>query len=429
MSRFVTFAHLSSARVVRVVRDGSSPASKGPDMNRSDTSRAERSASRASYGGWGIPPRALLRWRGFCLPGAFSLGVSLVGLVFIGSGLLSGALGCRASDDTLVYGALEPAAPAPGVGSLSVPLVTPDSALYRLRQAVFEVERSGAVVLTLDSEANPDADALTGELDPGQYQVRLNPGWALEQLDSEGAASPVRAALISPNPVGFGVRDGRVTTVAFTFTTSAGVVQLGAGGVSVRLGVMDPASLGSCDIVNQAGCADGQHCLIGSPDGKTFCATVGELPLGAACSSEQCVFGAQCLGLDAAAPERTTCTALCNPLSPSFGCDCRGLLLGDDVGVCGPPPPGTCDLLDPASCPAGQACQYPGGSFGVCGTAGRLGEGESCFGEECQAGLDCFGDEPNLGFTGTCYRFCDVQAPSCEFCFEVETGSVGRCFL
>jgi hypothetical protein len=343
--------------------------------------------------------------------------------------LVAAGLGCRASDDTRVDGSLEPLAPElSAAGSLTVPLITPDAAPYRLRRAVFDVERSGASVLSLDSEADPDADALTAELDPGQYQMRLNDGWSLEQLDAEGA-SPVRAALISTNPVGFGVRDGRVTTVAFTFTTSGGVVTFGAGAVSVRLGVMDPSALGSCDVLNQAGCAEGQHCLLGNADGKTFCATPGQLPVGAPCSSEQCVFGAQCLGLNVAAPELTTCSALCNPLSPPFGCDCRGLGAGDDVGVCGPPPPGTCDLLDSASCPDGLTCQYPGGSFGTCGTPGNAGEGESCFGEECTAGLDCFGDDPSLGFTGTCYRFCDVQAPDCEFCFEVDTGSVGRCFL
>jgi hypothetical protein len=345
--------------------------------------------------------------------------------------LVSAGAGCGASDDTRVAVALEPAA-APegaGTGSLAVPLVTPDAALYRLRRAVFDVERSGVLLLSLDSETNPDADALTAELDPGQYQIRLNDGWSLEQLGAEGSASPVRAALISPNPVSFGVRDGRVTSVAFTFTTSAGLVTFGEGAVSIRLGVADPASLAPCDVANQAGCLDGQHCLLGNADGKTFCATVGQLPVGAPCSSEQCVFGAQCLGTDVAAPELTTCSALCNPLSPSFGCDCRGLGVGDDVGVCGPPPPGSCDLLDPASCPDGQACQFPGGSFGACGTPGSVGEGESCFGEECLAGLDCFGDDPNLGFSGTCYRFCDVAAPDCEFCFEVDTGSVGRCFL
>ncbi|HTV24536.1 MAG TPA: hypothetical protein VMG12_37855 [Polyangiaceae bacterium] len=343
------------------------------------------------------------------------------------------AIGCDGADDTRVVGALEPGAAAPasseGTGSLSLPLVTPDAASFRLRGAVFEIERSGVVLASLESDAHPDAEALTAELDPGQYQVRLLDGWSLEELGSAGGATPVRAALVSPNPASFGVRNGRVTTVAFTFTTSSGVVTFGEGAVSVRLGVMDPASLGSCDIVNQAGCPEGQHCLLADAGGKTFCATPGGLPVGAPCSAEQCVFGAQCLGLDLAEPEATTCTALCNPASPGFGCDCRGLGAGDEIGVCGPPPAGTCDLLDLASCPDGLACQFPGGSFGVCGVPGSIGEGASCFGEECEAGLDCFGDDPAFGVAGVCYRFCDVQAPACEFCFEVDTGSVGRCFL
>jgi hypothetical protein len=320
------------------------------------------------------------------------------------AGLIAAALGCHASDETRVHGALGPAASrgeASATGSLAVPLVTPDAAPYRLRTAVFDVQRSGVLVVSLDSEASPDARALTAELDPGQYEIRLNDGWSLERLDAQAVASPVRGALISPNPVGFGVRDGRVTSVAFTFTTSAGLVTFGKGAVSVRLGVTDPSTLSGCDVVNQAGCAEGQHCLLGDADGKTFCATPGELPPGAPCGSEQCVLGAQCLALDIAAPEETTCTALCNPLAPPFGCDCRGLGAADDIGICGPPPPGP----------------------------GSATEGESCFGEECQAGLDCFGDDAELGFTGTCYRFCDVQAPECEFCFEVDTGSVGRCFL
>ena len=239
----------------------------------------------------------------------------------------------------------------------------------------------------------------------------------------------MRAALISQNPAGFAIRNDRVTTVAFTFTTSGGVVTFGEGAVSVRLGVADPASLGSCDVASQTGCLDGQHCLIGDAAGKTFCATPGQLAVGEPCSSEQCVFAAQCLAVDPSAPARTTCTRLCNPLSSPFGCDCQGLSLGDEVGVCGPPPASACDLLDPSSCPGGLACQYPGGSFGTCGTAGSSPEGSPCFGEECEAGLDCFGDDAELGFTGTCYRFCDIQAPDCEFCFDVGTGAVGRCFL
>jgi hypothetical protein len=340
--------------------------------------------------------------------------------------------GCRSGDDTLLRGpAIEAAAPleTEGYGSLLLPLVTPDAVKYRLRNAVFDVQRSGVSVISLSSEVNPDAEQLTAQLNPGAYQIQLGDGWVLERLVADGGADPVRAALISANPATIAVRNDRVTTVAFTFTTASGTVTFGEGAVSVRLGVADPGSLGSCDVGSQSGCDGGQHCLFSGDGSQTFCATPGQLEVGAACSSEQCVFGAQCLSLDPSAPEASTCTELCNPAFPPFGCDCRGLSVGDDVGVCGPPPATACDLLSATGCPEGQACQYPGGSFGTCGTPGAGSEGSSCFGEECAAGLDCYGDDPEFGFSGTCYRFCDVQAPDCEFCFDVGTGSVGRCFF
>lgn len=315
------------------------------------------------------------------------------------------------------------------VGSLSLPLVTPDTGRFRLRNALFNITRSGAPVVTLDSEVDPDAEALTTDLNPGQYVIDLADGWSLEELLPDGTATPVRAALITPNPASFSVRNERTTVVAYTFTTANGQVTFGEGAVSVRLGVADPASLGSCDIANQSGCLAGQHCILGSAEGDTFCATPGDLPVGAPCSSEQCVFGAQCLALDLSAPGDSTCTQLCNPAFPPFGCDCRGLSFSEDVGVCGPPPAGSCDLLDSSSCGEGLACQFQGGSFGVCGTPGDLGQGSSCFGEECQAGMECFGDDPEFGFSGTCLLFCDLQAPACEFCFDVGTGNAGRCFF
>lgn len=336
------------------------------------------------------------------------------------------------SDDAVVIngrGDVAAASELQGLGTVRLPLVTPDLQKFRLRNATFEIARSGAPVLSLDSEVDPDAQALTADLDPGQYRITLPDGWSLERLEAGGGASPVRAALISPNPADFTIRNERVTTVAFTFTTPTGVVTFGEGSVSVRLGVADPASLASCDVANQSGCPGGQHCLLADAAGGTFCATPGSLEVGAACDSDQCVFGAQCLGLDPAAPGESACTALCNPLSPRFGCDCRGLSFADDAGVCGPPPPGSCDLLTQSGCAEGQACQFPVGSFGVCGAPGSLPEGSSCFGEVCAAGLDCLGDDPVFGFSGTCFRFCDLSAPACEFCFDVGTGGVGRCFL
>ena len=73
--------------------------------------------------------------------------------------------GCRATDETAVAGVAEarlaPSEAAQEIGSLYLPLVTPDAVKYRLRSAVFAVERAGVTIASLDSELEPDAQALT----------------------------------------------------------------------------------------------------------------------------------------------------------------------------------------------------------------------------------------------------------------------------
>jgi hypothetical protein len=310
-------------------------------------------------------------------------------------------------------------------GSLVLPLVTTDPGKFRLRDAVFEISRASNSVVTLESETEPDAESLSAELNPGRYTIELADGWTLEELMPDGGAVMVRAALVSPNPATFRVRNERATTVAFTFTTTSGEVTFGEGTVNVRLGVADQGSLGSCDVSSGAGCSEGQHCILANADGDAICVTPGDVPVGEACSSEQCELGSQCLAIESAEP---VCTQLCNPEFPPFGCDCLGLSFGDDIGVCGPPPAGACDPLDVESCEEGLACQL-GGGFGVCGMAGELGEGEGCFEETCQAGLECVGDDAMSGQSGTCLSFCDLRDPECEFCFDVGTGHIGRCFF
>lgn len=351
-------------------------------------------------------------------------------------GQLSGALGCMlvalgacGSDDAVII--TVPGAEAEvALGSVELPLVTPDSGLHRLRNAVFDIESiAGVPVATLDSELDPDATSLRAELAQGSYRVALRSGWALERLSADGSAERVHAALVSSNPAVVSIRNDRVTQLVFTFTTSTGTVVFGSGTVSIGAAFVEPTSLGSCELVTQIGCNSGQTCLMGDDAGKTFCATAGELEVGAACDSEQCVIGAQCLAVDPAAPSQRECARLCNPDAPIFGCNCLGLAFDEGVGICGPPPANACDLLTQTGCAEGEACQLPGGSFGVCGPPGTVPEGGTCFGEECEAGLDCSGDDANSGIAGTCLRFCDLAAPTCEFCFDVGTAPLGRCFV
>src|SRR5262245_50935813 len=55
---------------------------------------------------------------------------------------------------------------------------------YRLRQALFHID--GPNTLVLDSDAQPDATALTATLDAGSYTATLQSGWFLERVAADG---------------------------------------------------------------------------------------------------------------------------------------------------------------------------------------------------------------------------------------------------
>src|SRR6478735_1616419 len=103
------------------------------------------------------------------------------------------------------------------VGTLTLGLATTSQGrTYRLRQASFDV--SGPTHAVLDGEHDPDATALTTQLEPGSYQISLNGPWVLERLDATG---PVRltASLISDNPLPAEVSSNVTSHVTFRFAT------------------------------------------------------------------------------------------------------------------------------------------------------------------------------------------------------------------
>ncbi|HTV21049.1 MAG TPA: hypothetical protein VMG12_20330 [Polyangiaceae bacterium] len=235
--------------------------------------------------------------------------------------------GCSANDAAT----LAPADRASG--QIHLPLVTPDDGAFRLRQASFTIDDSaGNLVLTLDSDADPDATSLDAELGQAAYSIELLDGWSLEQLAEDGSSTAVAAALLTTNPTDFEIHDGGVTNILYQFATNSGVVSFGAGTLDIGVDVTTQAGLPGCDLLDRNSCPSGQSCLLRDGSGETFCADSGSLPIGSPCSSDQCVAGSQCLAIEGST-ERV-CTRFCNPAS-TF-CGCRSLSTDENVGVCDP---------------------------------------------------------------------------------------------
>jgi hypothetical protein len=237
----------------------------------------------------------------------------------------------------------EHARPAPvssegNVGTVHLALTSQNGDTFRLRRATFEISNASDVeVATLRSDSDAGDEALQAELPQGQYQVLLAADWVLEKQGADGAFEPVQSALLTGNPRPFSVRNQRVTELAFAFTTNDGIVTLGAGALNIALEVNDIAALPECSLIDPNTCPEGQTCLLGDRDGRTFCAQPGTLEVGSSCESEQCVAGAQCLRSGEDAGSASVCHRFCAPNAQSPFCDCRSLDFDENVGVCALP--------------------------------------------------------------------------------------------
>jgi hypothetical protein len=243
---------------------------------------------------------------------------------------------CSGRDATFTTGVerAEPSEVGERLGQLDLPLVTPGKERYRLRHAIFDVTRSaGEAVASLDAEADANAPSLSLDLEPGSYIVTLEPGWLLEHLTVSGA-EPVSAALISPEAQAFDIRQGQATDVRYVFSTIGGPLTLGASQLTVHTEVTSAAALPGCDVLDPRSCPASEACLLAGDGGNSFCARPGSLSIGAACSAEQCVAGAQCMYLDPAQPRVGVCSAFCSTQAQPPGCDCQPLQVDASVGVC-----------------------------------------------------------------------------------------------
>ena len=113
-------------------------------------------------------------------------------------------------------------------GTLAVALVAQAGGnTYRLRNAIFTI--SGQSDLQLESEADPNSTELTAVLFPGNYNVLLEDGWAMERIDPAGDITVVQATLLDPNPIFAQVIPGSIANTRFRFTTNGQVVDFDLG--------------------------------------------------------------------------------------------------------------------------------------------------------------------------------------------------------
>lgn len=134
------------------------------------------------------------------------------------------------------------AAPLAETGTLKMKLEATSASgkVYRLRQAVLPVTSfvTGPSI-TLRSEDDPSKAVLETFLNPGSYEIDLQDGWFVEQVDELlGSATPVGASLLSSPFQFFDIQSDQETFVKFDFEVDGQRVGFGPPGrLIVGIGV------------------------------------------------------------------------------------------------------------------------------------------------------------------------------------------------
>jgi hypothetical protein len=156
-------------------------------------------------------------------------------VVLIGAVVGGATLGCGAGHD-----------PGSGlnkadVGTLTVALTAATAAgvTYHLSGAVFEVTNFAEGFDSLLSGDDPTLSVdLAPSVYPFDYQVNLQDGWTLNEVDPDGSEHPVGATLLT-NFIPFTIKSQRTTPVVFQFQAGSVVVTFGNGTLSITLDVDD----------------------------------------------------------------------------------------------------------------------------------------------------------------------------------------------
>ncbi|MEY4546775.1 MAG: hypothetical protein RL685_2970 [Pseudomonadota bacterium] len=134
----------------------------------------------------------------------------------------------------------------------------PSGNTYRLGPATFDI--SGPTTLALD--ASGDEPVLHVPVEPGDYEVTLRSGWALQLLDPEGDPTPIVATLTSPALQFVRVEPFRSTPLNFAF-------HLGESGIDIGIDIEEGVPPGFDGMISPLG--DGRFIITFASGGGACC--------------------------------------------------------------------------------------------------------------------------------------------------------------
>jgi hypothetical protein len=211
------------------------------------------------------------------------------------------------------------------LGSVRLPLITSTaSAIYRLADATFTVD--GPTSTSLSASDDPAEFELVAALEPGNYEVLLEPGWALER-DSGSGFSEVEATLVDGNPRLFTIQPDTITALTYRFETDGTIVGTGEGQFAIDIQVDDSAAA-TCTPFG-SDCPAGNWCA-GAFDG-------GCVPVGPQAPGDDCSQTADCAANSLCNPDPLGdgyCREYCPPEQVGSPCPASGLIC-KGVGVPG----------------------------------------------------------------------------------------------
>ncbi len=148
------------------------------------------------------------------------------------------------------------------LGTLEMPLrVETESFVYRLLGA--EITLIGTSTETYD--AAPDESTLALTVAPGDYLLRLEPGWELERTGSDGIPTILTGAeLLSDNPQGVTVVNDQTTEVLLSFDANGETVTFGDGELLVGLEVCQDGVCENSLTGSIAGCLEANPTQVGA---------------------------------------------------------------------------------------------------------------------------------------------------------------------